>query len=347
MQDIYTIGNQTMSNFLTQQLIRRLFVPIFLNSLLRKDKFTVKDTKPSIQPFLGVYLLSHVFSIITYQPLISDLCEFVFFVNDEKVIEMMCEKSKNPPGHSFDDYLSEPKNLVNYLSSLSRENKRVGSQNRRSLSVPHFTNINKSNESISSNDAPKNATIIDNKEKNSENNELITLNVTDDEKYRNLSILPKSQFGIIFENLIQYLNTDEYDEFNSLICLIFMYTLVNNSGLPSKVADSIKTRISNGEVCSMYNDTLMDCLIKILEKSVEPDYKVRLATLEIATRVIHSISCEASKSSISEIHMMRIKQVREQSALMLNQSFRSEEMFLDIFEHEYHNFNVFFFFNFI
>ena len=253
----------------------------------------------------------------------------------------MCEKSKNPPGQSFDDYLSEPKNLVNYLSSLSRENKRISSQSRRSLSVPHFTNINKSNESISSIDTQKKENLIDKKEKNNENDELITLNVTDDEKYRNLSVLPKSQFGIIFDNLIQYLNTDEYDEFNSLICLSFMYTLVNNPGLPSKVADSIKTRINNGEISPMYSDILMDCSIKILEKSVEPDYKVRLATLELATRVINSIACEASKSSISEIHMARINQVSEQSALMLKESFRSEEMFLDIFEHEYHNFNVF------
>ncbi|RNA07939.1 CLEC16A isoform X2, partial [Brachionus plicatilis] len=339
LQDIYMLDNQALSNFLTQQLIRRLFVPVFLSSLRRKDKYTVTDRKPYIQPFLAVFLLSHVLSIITYQPLVTDLCDFVFFMNDEKVMDQMCERSKNPPGQAFDDYLSEPRNLVNYLSSLSGEKKLSISRKRRSLSVPHFSSINKSDENLGSNEEQKNEMEAEKEENLTESNELLALNITDDEKY--LSVLSKNQaqFGIIFENLLQYLNSDEYDELNSLICLSFMYTLVNNPGLPVKVVDLIKTRLTNGEISSMYNETLMDYLIKILEKSVEPDYKVRLATLEIATRVIKSIACVGSKSCIGEVHMVRIEQVRVQSASMLRESFRTEEMFLDMFEHEYHSFN--------
>lgn len=36
------LNNQGLSNCLTEQLIRRLFVPVFLSSLIRKDKFIIK-----------------------------------------------------------------------------------------------------------------------------------------------------------------------------------------------------------------------------------------------------------------------------------------------------------------
>ena len=42
LQDIYTLNIQALSNCLTDQLIRRLFVPVYLNSLVKKDRFLVK-----------------------------------------------------------------------------------------------------------------------------------------------------------------------------------------------------------------------------------------------------------------------------------------------------------------
>jgi protein CLEC16A len=42
IQDIYTINIQALSNCLTEQLIHRLLVPVYLNSLLKRDRFSVK-----------------------------------------------------------------------------------------------------------------------------------------------------------------------------------------------------------------------------------------------------------------------------------------------------------------
>lgn len=42
IQDIYTLNIQSLSNILTDQLIRRLFVPVYLSSILNKDKFIIK-----------------------------------------------------------------------------------------------------------------------------------------------------------------------------------------------------------------------------------------------------------------------------------------------------------------
>lgn len=86
---------QSLSYILTEQLIRRLFVPVYLSSILNKDKFIIKDRRPVITPLVAIFLLSHVFSIITYVPLLNDLCELIFEINDEKVFDQMCAKTSN------------------------------------------------------------------------------------------------------------------------------------------------------------------------------------------------------------------------------------------------------------
>lgn len=93
LQDIYILNIEGINNCLTEQLIRRLLVPVYLSSLLKKDRFTVKSRKPFIQPNVALFLLSHLFSVITYEPLLNDLCEFLFFISDEQFINDMCASS--------------------------------------------------------------------------------------------------------------------------------------------------------------------------------------------------------------------------------------------------------------
>jgi hypothetical protein len=42
LQDIFMLNNQALSECLSEQLIRRLFIPVFLSSLYRKEKFATK-----------------------------------------------------------------------------------------------------------------------------------------------------------------------------------------------------------------------------------------------------------------------------------------------------------------
>jgi hypothetical protein len=67
---------------------------------------------------------------------------------------------------------------------------------------------------------------------------------------------------------------------------------------------------------------------------------VRLATLELATKTIKKLAILNGKSYITDFHLACIEQTREQSAFTLRRQFKSEEMFLDMFEHEYHNLTV-------
>jgi hypothetical protein len=45
---------------------------------------------PYIQPIVALFLISHVFSVITYTPLLKDLCDLIFNVNDTKTFDEMC-----------------------------------------------------------------------------------------------------------------------------------------------------------------------------------------------------------------------------------------------------------------
>ena len=53
---------------------------------------------PYIQPIVALFLLSHVFSVITYTPLLQDLCELIFNVNDIKIFDEMCMQVVNSKG---------------------------------------------------------------------------------------------------------------------------------------------------------------------------------------------------------------------------------------------------------
>mgnify|MGYP001810444597 CR=1 FL=1 len=58
LQDIYILNNEGLSNMLTEQLMRRLMIPVYLCSLLKRDKFIVKVVthKPEHTPFRNLIL---------------------------------------------------------------------------------------------------------------------------------------------------------------------------------------------------------------------------------------------------------------------------------------------------
>ena len=59
IQDIYTLNIQSLSNILTDQLIRRLFVPVYLSSILNKDKFIIKVS-------LVLFYSQNVFTLLPF-----------------------------------------------------------------------------------------------------------------------------------------------------------------------------------------------------------------------------------------------------------------------------------------
>lgn len=217
----------------------------------------------------------------------------------------------------------------------------------RSQSVPHFSETKSSltekpsetNEKVQEPEQDKEVEDPESKgddvffkeEEEEQNNETLQTasNITDDEKSRQItsSVISKqnqTSTGIVFETFLQLFNTTEYDELNSLIGLCFLHTLIHNPGVPAKFVELLSVKMSkSAEITSNYSEKLMKILIDVLAKSVEPDFKVRLATLELATRIIKKLTCAFNTNSfIGELHMSFIEQVKEQSSFVLRRQFK-------------------------
>lgn len=94
---------------------------------------------------MALFCLSNLFSVLEYEPLFRDLCELIFFIHDQKVIEEMCTPIRNSVNRTQECFLSEPKSLMNCLSSLKSTNKKDKHKNSfgksRSRSTPHFATL--------------------------------------------------------------------------------------------------------------------------------------------------------------------------------------------------------------
>ena len=69
--------------------------------------------------------------------------------------------------------------------------------------------------------------------------------------------------------------------------------------------------------------------------------KVRLATLELAMLVLKSLVLkEDGTSCLRDHHLANLISTKEESMALLRNVFKSEEMFLDMFEDEYREMSV-------
>jgi protein CLEC16A len=137
--------------------------------------------------------------------------------------------------------------------------------------------------------------------------------------------------------LLYHLNNENYDELNCTLALSLFYTLINNPGIPSKIIQKLNSKYSKFS----FIEVLINKSIEIINQSIHPNYKVRLATLEIAVKLVKKlIKIDHFRNSF-DYYMACIEQAKEQSAYILRKKFKNEEMqiFLDIFEHEYDNIN--------
>lgn len=64
------------------------------------------------------------------------------------------------------------------------------------------------------------------------------------------------------------------------------------------------------------------------------DCRVRLATLEVSLKLLLQLVTCDGKNILLEPHRLVIESVKSQSMALLRNFYKSEEIFLDMFEHE-------------
>lgn len=85
---------------------------------------------------------------------------------------------------------------------------------------------------------------------------------------------------------------------------------------------------------------LVDKILNIITMSCQPTCRVRLVTLELSLKLLLQLVLYEGKNKLSEIHKAAMDGARAQSTALVRNFYKSEEIFLDMFEHEYDLFQL-------
>lgn len=83
-----------------------------------------------------------------------------------------------------------------------------------------------------------------------------------------------------------------------------------------------------------YNYHLVDRLMHIIILTCQPSCAVRLVTLELVLKLLGQLVICDGKNILSDTHKVSIESAKVQSTALLRNFYKSEEIFLDMFEHE-------------
>ncbi|GFW51131.1 protein CLEC16A homolog [Trichonephila clavipes] len=120
-----------------------------------------------------------------------------------------------------------------------------------------------------------------------------------------------------------------------LFALCVLYALGYNPGINQELLDSVLMPSEKSETKFCYNVNLAEKLIQIINLSCQYSSKIRIATLQMTILLLKQLAVKGTESSLLDRHLAAIEQSREESTLMLRNFYKSEEIFLDMFEDEY------------
>lgn len=103
---------------------------------------------------------------------------------------------------------------------------------------------------------------------------------------------------------------------------------------PKKSFISKTTSATSKDVRYSYNSHLVDKLLNIITLTCQPSCRVRLVTLELGLKLFLDIVMCDGKNILLDGHRTLIDAAKTQSTALLRNFYKSEEIFLDMFEHE-------------
>lgn len=74
--------------------------------------------------------------------------------------------------------------------------------------------------------------------------------------------------------------------------------------------------------------------------SCQPTCRVRLVTLELSLKLLLQLVTHEDQNKLSDVHKTAMESARSQSTALVRNFYKSEEIFLDMFEHEYDLFQI-------
>ncbi|XP_025991372.1 protein CLEC16A homolog isoform X1 [Solenopsis invicta] len=367
LNDILCLNIPDLNKVLSEHLLHKLLIPLYVYSLM-KYKNTLcqtQDEKKHVSVVVALFLLSQVFLIVSHGPLVHTLAT-IMLMSDLETIEIGTNRVLEKFGDIISnksDALSSPRETSKSSEVLHEERSTSESYNQESSigsikeiksAIDEVEEFNRPSTSFDDASTPVNTPVLTSTPVNTsmaseeDLEEIKHLNVTDEEKEQRLALesplMPHQSQNDIFDSLAKkpFLETIT----NSLLCtendyaalfaLCLLYALANNQGISRKILDIILSPFHNNtSIKNSYNELLMDRLIHIITLSCQTNSKVRLITLELTVKLLIQLTVSEGQCLLRESHLTVIEAAKEQSTSLLKNFYKSEDIFLDMFEDEY------------
>ncbi|NWU60422.1 CL16A protein, partial [Pterocles burchelli] len=358
LNDILIINCEFLNDVLTDHLLNRLFLPLYVYSLVNQDK---GGERPKISLQVSLYLLSQVFLIIHYTPLVNSLAE-VILNGDLSVFSSKVEQDiqKNSAKSSIRCFIKPTETLERSLEINKQKGK------KRVQKRPNYKNVGEEDEEERGSednqddlDKSKGTEASSKGIRTSSENEEIEMvimercklselsistvteqNTTDEEKSAAASGSEITNWNRPFLDMVYNALDCAEDDYYALFVLCLLYAMSHNKGIDPVKLERIQLPGQHAEERNSYNHVLAEGLIRIMNYAAQPDGKIRLATLELGCLLLKQLVFSKNSSIIKDVHLACLEGAREESVHLLRRFYKGEEIFLDMFEDEYRSMTI-------
>ncbi|NXD62920.1 CL16A protein, partial [Eolophus roseicapillus] len=340
LNDILIINCEFLNDVLTDHLLNRLFLPLYVYSLVNQDK---------------------VFLIIHYAPLVNSLAE-VILNGDLSVFSSKVEQDvqKNSAKSSIRCFIKPTETLERSLEINKQKGK------KRVQKRPNYKNVGEEDEEERGSednqdelDKTKGTEVTSKGIRTSSENEEIEMvimercklselpistvteqNTTDEEKSAAASGSEITNWNRPFLDMVYNALDCAEDDYYALFVLCLLYAMSHNKGIDPVKLERIQLPAQHAEERNSYNHVLAEGLIRIMNYAAQPDGKIRLATLELGCLLLKQLVFSRNSSIIKDVHLACLEGAREESVHLLRRFYKGEEIFLDMFEDEYRSMTI-------
>uniref|UniRef100_A0A8I6A199 C-type lectin domain containing 16A n=1 Tax=Rattus norvegicus TaxID=10116 RepID=A0A8I6A199_RAT len=344
LNDILIINCEFLNDVLTDHLLNRLFLPLYVHSLENPDK---GGERPKISLPVSLYLLSQVFLIIHHAPLVNSLAEVIL---NGDLSETYTKPAQDAPRSSAKPSI---RCFIKPTETLERSlemNKHKGK--KRMQKRPNYKNVGEEEdeERGSAEDAQEDAEKTKEIEmvimKLGKLSEVATAgasvqeqNTTDEEKSAATSS-ENAQWSRPFLDMVYHALDSPDDDYHALFVLCLLYAMSHNKGMDPEKLKRIQLPVPSEAEKTTYNHLLAERLIRIMNNAAQPDGRIRLATLELSCLLLKQQVLTSSGCVIKDVHLACLE-VRPCLPLPFLYCCPSgEEIFLDMFEDEYRSMTI-------
>ncbi|KAL5292585.1 CLEC16A family protein [Megaselia abdita] len=333
LNDILLLEIADLNAVLTEHLLHKLFVPLYVFSLTPAPPMSIalltqnlaavlnktvdidiqEMSNPRVSSVVALYLLSLVFLVVNHGPLVHALAwvilngdQYVFKEGAAEILNAYIEGREavapgfGAPQESLEEALDT---VVGHISVSSDSYSEEGA-----ASLLH-----------SKSTGPVERT-----------------NITDEEKerLRNLDNSMSADMARPFLDMILSSLDCSENDYLTLLGLCLFYALANNKGVDYEWFDRTLMKSKKGS-CS-YKTAFVNKLIHIALSASQSVCRIRLITLQISLRLLEQLTKpNTDDCCITEQQQASLFAAKDQAMSTLRNYYKSEDMFLDLFEDEY------------